>query len=52
MKCVVCGNKDFNKFFQQERPGCLILVCAKCGMIVERYRTATIEERLLLLGCD
>lgn len=52
MKCDVCGNKDFKKFFQEERPDCLIVICAKCGSIVELYRTATIEERLLLIGCD
>ena len=52
MKCDVCKNKDFNKFIQEERPHWLIVICDKCGSIVEVYRTATLEERLLLIGCD
>ncbi len=50
MKCICCGNKDFKKFYQEERPDSIILTCGKCGTIVEVFKTATLEEERLLSG--
>lgn len=52
MKCDVCGNTRFSKFIEEDRFDCIILTCGKCGSIVEKFRTATLEEMLLLTGCE
>lgn len=52
MKCNVCGNSNFSKFIEEDRFDCIILTCGRCGSIVEIYRRATLEEMLILTGCE